>query len=230
LSDVSVTAALTFAKGLITPSSIAPGLFGVSIVGDKYVKSNELVGLTDAALGLAALGSLGWLAFHNLATSAVPPNAAIVITQGGTPGTTIDQYVVVAHFADGSLSASPAISTATAPATLNGTNYNIITWAAVTGATSYDVYRTSAGGTPSTTGKIATGVTSPYNDQGAAGDSSSVPVGVVSQFPIQVGSDGTVYPNQVLAGETIVVRWNGAAVHRKAITIPTEWEYLLIEK
>jgi beta-xylosidase len=43
------------------------------------------------------------------------------------------------------------------------------------GISCYDIYRTAAGGTPSTTGLIASCVGSTYFDQGAAGDSSTAP-------------------------------------------------------
>jgi hypothetical protein len=39
------------------------------------------------------------------------------------------------------------LSTATSNATLSATNYNVVSWSAVTGATSYNVYRSTTTGT-----------------------------------------------------------------------------------
>jgi hypothetical protein len=67
-------------------------------------------------------------------------------------------YTVAAYLADGTTqSATPvAVSTALQNGTLDANNFNTITWAAVTGATNYTVSRTASGGTPATTGKLAT--------------------------------------------------------------------------
>ena len=63
----------------------------------------------------------------------------------------------------------------TGNAALTNSNYNVISWAAVPWAASYNIYRTASGGTPATTGLIAnqTGVT--LNDKGLTPTASSPP-------------------------------------------------------
>lgn len=115
----------------------------------------------------------------------VTPGAPLVSVQG-TPGTKTITYKIVARNATGVSVASAGTTVTTAAATLNSTNYNQLTWQAVPGATSYDVYRTATDGTsPTTTGKIANTASTTYNDQGAAGDSATAPT---------VNTSGTTNP------------------------------------
>lgn len=102
---------------------------------------------------------------------------AITVTPQGTPGTKVITYKLVAINATGTTQAGAASTTTTGAATLNGTNYNRLTWAAVTGATGYWIYRTATTGTsPTTTGRIAVlGAVTTFNDQGSAGDSTTPP-------------------------------------------------------
>lgn len=118
-----------------------------------------------------------------LTTPAVP-----TITNGGTPGSTTYTYKVVAISGTGAslgtTAASAAGSSTTGNATLSATNFEIITFTAVTGAASYDIYRTVGG---STQGKIAnvpatisqsTGVQSATyvtNDTGLTADGTTAP-------------------------------------------------------
>jgi hypothetical protein len=82
------------------------------------------------------------------------------VTQGGTQGTKHDTYVVVAYSGNAArTNGSPPRETLLAHAVLDETNYNIVTWPAVTAATystlgGYDVYRTA------TDRSVTTGVTS----------------------------------------------------------------------
>jgi hypothetical protein len=117
--------------------------------------------------------------------------SAPVITNVGTAGSTAYSYKVVAKNAKGSSAASAAGSTATGNATLTTSNYNTVTWTAVTGATAgYDVYRTASSGTPSSTGligSVAAGVLS-LDDKALAGDSSTAPTNRTStNLDIYVG-------------------------------------------
>lgn len=45
---------------------------------------------------------------------------------------------------------------------------------------------------------------------------------------ISVGSDGTLYPIKLKAGEFFLGRWNAAAIHAKANTGACNMEYILI--
>jgi hypothetical protein len=103
-----------------------------------------------------------------LATPALP-----TITPTGTPGATAHSYVLVALAQNGVSAASAAGSTTTGNATLSASNFNRLTWAAVTGATAYRIYR-SVGGL--TQGLIATvGNTLTLDDTGLVGDGAIAP-------------------------------------------------------
>jgi len=104
----------------------------------------------------------------------------VVATPQGTVGSTTISYKIVAvNEAGGVTAASTAGTTTTANATLSTTNSVLVTWNSVPGTLTYNVYRTAAGGTPSTTGLIgsvtATSGTQSFTDTGIAGDSSTAP-------------------------------------------------------
>lgn len=79
-----------------------------------------------------------------------------ILTQVGASGSTTWKYRVVPCNASGCGIASEEVAITDGNAVLDETNFICITFNDVDGATSYKVYRTSAGGTPSTTGLIGT--------------------------------------------------------------------------
>ena len=103
----------------------------------------------------------------------------------GTAGSTTNAYKVVGRA--GSLQApSAAISKTTCAATLTTTDSVTITFVPTPGFLKYDIYRTAAGGTPSSTGRIGmidagfntSNVTSPtltFTDTGLTADGSTCP-------------------------------------------------------
>lgn len=113
---------------------------------------------------------------------------AIVVTPAGTPGTSIYSYKLVAVDASGTTEAGVASSTLLGAATLNGSNFNTLSWSPVAGASGYWIYRVTAGGvSPVSIGRIAVlGAVTSYNDQGAAGDGTTPPssnsTGLTSPF------------------------------------------------
>lgn len=113
---------------------------------------------------------------HLIEPASLATPGAITVGNAGTPGATTWTYKLVAINGNGNTEAGAASSTTTGNATLNGTNYNTLSWTAVPNATGYWIYRTAAGGTPTTTGRIAAlGAVTTYNDQGAAGDATTAP-------------------------------------------------------
>ncbi len=77
-------------------------------------------------------------------TVALATPSAPTVTQAGTPGTTNYAYAISWNNAVGSSITGAAQATATGPAALDGTNYNIINpGSCPTGATSYSVFRTT---------------------------------------------------------------------------------------
>jgi hypothetical protein len=61
---------------------------------------------------------------------------------------------------------SNEVLTITGPASLDSSDYNTVTWGAVTGAVAYNVYRTTAGGTPTSTGYLGQVTSTSYQDTG----------------------------------------------------------------
>jgi hypothetical protein len=116
-----------------------------------------------------AVGSLvPAFSFHALGGGArlqVLANPVIsTVTQSGTPGGTSYTYFVVAKDLWGNKTAvSAAFTTNTGAATLNTTNFNTITWAAVPGAVNYDVLKGDTGHS------IALGITATTFDDKIAG-------------------------------------------------------------
>jgi hypothetical protein len=45
---------------------------------------------------------------------------------------------------------------------------------------------------------------------------------------ITFGSDGSAYPLKLKAGESMIVRWNAAAIHAKANTAACDLEYAIL--
>jgi len=106
------------------------------------------------------------------------------VTPQGTTGATTYGYKIVAVALDGTgvgtlqpgtTAASVEGTTATGNATLDGTNFNRVTWSAVTNAAYYDVYRTTGGSAPPK--KIASLTTAlTLDDTGIAGSAMTPPV------------------------------------------------------
>ena len=236
MRELSISATLSFLKNSAKVAATSAGLLTsgqVDVAGKHFSKQTVIVGPTDSTLDKGAIGTIGFCLIKNVAAAGVPDAPVVTVTTAGTPGSTTRKYVVVANFADGSKSVSNEFTIATSNATLNGTNYDIVAWTDV-GAATYDIYRTVSGGTPSTTGLIHSGsTTSPYNDQGDAGDSSSVPAAVSSNKPVGFSdashTNYTDYQLLLKAGESNMFRFQGTNIHRKSGGGNTEIEFTLIE-
>jgi hypothetical protein len=98
-----------------------------------------------------------------------PPSApsAPAITNNGAAGATRYDYQLEAVSVAAAVSAkSAAGTTATGNATLDGTNNNSVAIPALGGNKYYKVYRSFAGGTPSSLGFIGTATATPFVDSG----------------------------------------------------------------
>jgi hypothetical protein len=87
---------------------------------------------------------------------ALQPSALVTVANVGTAGSSQYSYAVAALTEAGTFVVSATATTNTGNAALSVTNYNTITWRAVPGAISYQIYRVLSTGTPSTTGLIGT--------------------------------------------------------------------------
>jgi hypothetical protein len=103
------------------------------------------------------------------------PPAAPTVVVVGVAGVTQYGYVISAT-RSGFESDGGAIGvTATGFATLDGTHINRLTWAAVTGAFGYKVYRVEGGTTQGLIATITSGATLTVDDNGLAGDGVAPP-------------------------------------------------------
>jgi hypothetical protein len=110
---------------------------------------------------------------------------ALYVTPQGTGGSTTWCYRVVTLDRLGNQTLPNAeVCTNAGNATLDNSNYNRVYWSSAAQAYQYQVWRTTAGGAPNTTGLIATVAASRksafsaafyYDDKGAAGNGASLP-------------------------------------------------------
>jgi len=137
------------------------------------------------------------------ATMAVP--GAPTITVVGTGAAGAYSYRISALSGSGETTVGTAGTTAVGPTTLNATDYNRVSWAAVTGATGYRVYGrtaagellmatiavTAAGGTTKVGGGTinGTGVGDGFEDKGTVTPTGALPAANTAKtFSIRVGS------------------------------------------
>jgi hypothetical protein len=135
-------------------------------------------------------------------TSPVAPTLAT----GGTAGTTSYSYKVTALQADRTeTTASPQATIATGNATLSTSGYNRVTITPVTGASSYNVYRTASAGTPASTGLIGNTLGSLFLDTGIAAttaaptvnNTGTLAVGGTASFGAGVRSNAVTFANAI---------------------------------
>lgn len=92
------------------------------------------------------------LTVHDTTLAAPSPPT---VTKHGASGSTTWSYKITAVLTDGrETDLSPAGTMTSGNAVLDGTNYNTISWSAHSGAYSYRIFRTTAGGMPATIGML----------------------------------------------------------------------------
>jgi RHS repeat-associated protein len=144
-------------------------------------------------------------------TTAAPSGVSATLAAGGTltAGTTYD-YVITAVSAGGESGASSEVSVT--PTTGNQTAS--LSWSAVSGATSYNVYRSTAAGQENTL--VGTTTTTNFSDTGLAGSPQLPPApGYYQDTKLQNGQTGTPILQRAVQYFT---RTAGATVHPVAST------------
>jgi len=138
---------------------------------------------TVVAGGGSSSATASWSAAtgKGLTISSLSTPSAPTATPQGTTGATTYGYKITAVLSDGTTesAASAEGTTATGNATLDGTNFNRVTWSAVTSAISYNVYRTTGtpGGGSAPPRKIASLTTAlTYDDIGTEISGTTPPV------------------------------------------------------
>lgn len=157
----------------------------------------------------SAWGATSTITFKDTSVTAAP---APVITTVGTPGSTSYTYVLAVVLNDGRVALSAPTTISTGNAVLDTNNYNSFAWAAYPGGGVfiYFIYRTSSGGTPSTTGMVgvasagsyvwadkgsvkADGINTPSRSQTGLGQFDIVRVGNYASDPVaKVGVEGSI--------------------------------------
>ena len=168
--DSSGNATLEFTA--LQSTALGPGLAGsipadsagawvlakASDVGTAYnLAANQIV-LLSTDTNLSGVDFVG--------NPPVLPTDAPTVVQVGTPGTTSYTYLIVPLGIQGTSTASPPTTTTTGAATLNGTNYNHITWDDVQYENGFYVIK-AAGSSYVLQAQVGPGVTF-YDDKGAA--------------------------------------------------------------
>lgn len=183
---------------------------------DTYAPGGEGYGYTGhKSLARAKAGALKIVRVS--ATGFGAPTSGAVGNQG-TAGSTTYTYKVVAVSGSKVGAATSALTTTTGNATLDGSNFNRITWAAPTAGidiTGYRIYRTAGGATQGLIGTVAGDVLT-LDDTGLAGDSASVPTvnsTVMATASMVIQSSGAVnilnvaakYPGDLGSSVVIVI-------------------------
>ncbi|MEY4745172.1 MAG: hypothetical protein RL272_1117, partial [Candidatus Parcubacteria bacterium] len=182
--DVAIGATSASSRFVVQGSGASSATSSLNVTNSAaasmlYVRDDGRVGIGTASPTSALLDVKGTVANIGGATllTLATPGAPSVSPQG-TPGATSWSYKITAvNHAGQETDASIVGSTSSGAATLNGTDFNRLTWSAVTGANQYKVYRTVSGGTPSSTGLITT-VTAPtlqFDDTGYGGSGTAAP-------------------------------------------------------
>jgi hypothetical protein len=162
-----------------------------------------------------------------LTVSVLTAPGAPVITVNGAAGATTYSYSVAALQLDGSTTAAgTAASTTTGNATLTGLNFNALTWAAVTDAYAYRVYRTAGGATQGAiavvlspalndTGLVASGAAPVVNTTGATALNGTLSVTGASTFigNVSSGSQWTSTANYIHFFQSANASWRQFALY-----------------
>lgn len=161
---------------------VTPIAFG-KLVNVIYVPQNAIILRISAALTTAFDGS-ATLEVGSSGALATP--SAPVVTSVGTAGSTAYGYKVVAKNADGTATAASAANASftTGNATLTTANFNHLVLTVVTGAASYDVYRTTGGATQ---GKIGNTTGLAFNDTGLVGNAATAPTVATAGVDLMAG-------------------------------------------
>ncbi|MBT9169051.1 MAG: hypothetical protein DDT19_02403 [Syntrophomonadaceae bacterium] len=133
----------------------------------------------------------------------LPTPGTPTVTPQGITGTTTWGYRITARSSVGETLASTEGRTTTGNATLSATNFNRITWSAVAGAVDYRIYRTTAGGAPSTTGLIGTATLLTFDDTGLAASGAVPTVDTSGNVGIGTTAPGAPLTFAAVTGEKI---------------------------
>lgn len=212
-------------------SSISDSGVNTSYV-NQVNSSGDIINRGQNGLAVGRLTATSTLSIQgSYVSSALSSPAAPTVTNVGTAGSTSYTYAISAYDGVGETQISSTTTTATGNATLNGTNYNRVSWTRVGGAVSYKIYRTASSGTPSSTGLIGTVASSSstmlLNDTGLAGSGSTPAANTTGGMTLVGALQGTTATlssaNALTLGSTGTntgaIVFNGSTAASGAITL-----------
>lgn len=188
------------------PNSPVRGVFAqnnrtFAVGGDTLYELTRLGGILTRATTAIATPSTPIITNSPLAPALVKANPPVV-THGGALGTTTYGYKVTATNAYGETEASVEGTSPYGNATLSGTNWNIISWSAVDGATGYKLYRTTGGGAVPVLLAVLKSTTLVYNDLGTTGTAATPPTSNTSGGTVGATTYGYKVTATLGLGET----------------------------
>lgn len=142
----------------------------------KYVQSADVITIVHPSYPpreVARLADDSWTITDITFAPGIAAPGGLGVTNVGAPGAVTYNYKITSIASETyeeSLGSSTA-TTATGNATLSATNYNQITWGAVSGAVEYNVYKASNG----VYGFIGTAIGTSFNDIGISADTTETP-------------------------------------------------------
>src|SRR6185369_14590519 len=179
-SLVATSAAMTITAAATSTWSTTVGNLTIDAAGALNLGSTNATGINIGHGTTVATTVTGLLGVNTTPTvfglqnfgngfrqQALTDVGTVTVTPNGATGSTTWAYYVAAVDTAGNIGlASPLTYITNGNATLTGSNFNALSWAAVTGAANYKIYRFIAGGTPSSTGLVTTQTGSTFNDVG----------------------------------------------------------------
>lgn len=171
------------------PTTPVRGLFAqndqaFAVAGNMFYELTPSGGFL--ARPLTALDTTTWAApvitVSPLSPQILEPRAPTIM-HGGSTGATLYGYVVTAINREGETKGSPEAVTAIGNAALSSSNWNIISWPSVQGATGYKIYRTK-GTTADPAGRLIKTVAQTTLVINDTGDALAVPPAVVASPPV----------------------------------------------
>jgi hypothetical protein len=141
-----------FEQFVLLPKQPVRGLFAqnnrlFAVGGDTLYELTRQGGINERKS--TVLGAMSSPSVTNSPlTPPLDPPVGVVLTHQGTLGSTTYGYKVTAINAYGETTGSKEGTSPYGNATLSGTNWNVVSWQGVPGASGYNVYRTTGGPTP----------------------------------------------------------------------------------
>jgi hypothetical protein len=182
-----------------------------NVSGSESISGGLNVSGSEQVVGNLGAGGL------NISGLATPAQPTLTVT---TAGTTSYSYGLTANNGDGNSALSPTQTTALAAASLNNsTAYVEVSWPAVSGATTYNIYRTAGGSSQGSIGTVTSASTTASMTPTSGSEtgtvltlnfSSSVSWGLgqaitLAGFTMNTGSVNGTWPIVSVSGSTITI-------------------------